>query len=53
MDVDLSADGLRYVVQIWFVATGHGDVRETSTVGCKQLLLEASRGTFPCSVTSA
>src|SRR2546425_494335 len=38
MDVDLSADGLRYVVQIWLVPTGHDDVRETSTVGCKQLL---------------
>ncbi len=44
MDVDLSADGLRYVVQIWLVPTGHDDVRETSTVGCKQLLLDASDG---------
>src|SRR5258707_14433999 len=44
MDVDLSADGLRYVVQIWLVPTGHNDVRETSTVGCKQLLLNATDG---------
>src|SRR5438132_4943694 len=44
MDVDLSADGLRYVVQIWLVPTGHDDVRETSTVGCKQLLLDTSDG---------
>ena len=35
--VDLSADGLRYVVQIWLVPTGHDDVRETSAVGCKRL----------------
>src|SRR6266571_2375747 len=37
MDVDLSADVLRYVVQIWLVATGHDDFRETSAVGCKRL----------------
>ena len=37
MDVDLSADVLRHVVQIWLVATGHDDVRETSAVGCKRL----------------
>src|SRR5260370_28036723 len=44
MEVDLSADGLRYVVHIWLFPTGHDDVRETSTVGCKQLLLDASDG---------
>ena len=27
-------DVLWYVVQIWLVATGHNDVRETSAVGC-------------------
>ncbi len=42
--MDLSADRLRYVVQIRLVATGDDDVRQTGTMGCKQLLLDASDG---------